>query len=160
ALHGRQLGALGLRPDQLSRPGSRAAVTWSLRQLVLLGSLVAPALAGILAFWFPFRVTDVIAHRAAPGPDSEATYKLLIGAVAHLLWTALLALVAGVWLGWVAGVAAGLLLPPLGWVAVRFLERWADARATAVRFLVRERREADIGALRARQAQLAQRLGE
>lgn len=155
AAHSRKLEALAMAPDQLDQPGGRVAALWTLRQIVVLGALLLPAAAGAIAYAPTYRLTDVLAHRMAPSPDTEATYKLLLGAVAHLLWTLLVAAAVVVWRGAGSGAAVLVILPLLGWCAVLFRDRWGNARATAKRFLVRERREALIEELRARQAEIA-----
>jgi glycerol-3-phosphate O-acyltransferase/dihydroxyacetone phosphate acyltransferase len=158
--HARRLARLGLRPHELGRPGGRAALSWVAKQTVVLAALFLPALVGAVAYFIPYRTTDAITHRSGPNPDTEATYKLLIGAVAHLLWTVLIALAAGVMLGGIRGFAAVLLLPVAGWSAVRFGERWARARATVRRYVTRERRDELLAQLAARQAEIAAELAE
>lgn len=158
--HARRLARLGLRPHELGRPGGRAAVGWVVRQTAALSLLLIPALFGAVTYVIPYRVTDAITHRSGPEPDTEATYKLLIGAVAHLLWTVLLAVAIGGLMGVGWGFAAALLLPAAGWSAVRFGERGLRARATVRRYVARERREELLARLAARQAEIAAELAE
>ncbi len=158
--HGRKLEVLGMRPDQLAQPGGRAALIWTLRQTLLLAVLFLPGVAGMIVYAPSFRLTDLVAHRSAPSPDTEATYKLLVGIVAHVSWTLLVSLGVAAWLNASAGFATALILPVLGWAAVRFRERWSAAWATARQYLVRERREGLMDALRREQRELAARLGE
>ncbi|HEX6069491.1 MAG TPA: lysophospholipid acyltransferase family protein [Longimicrobiaceae bacterium] len=158
--HSRRLARLGLRPHELGRPGGRAALAWVVRQTVVLSLLLIPALIGAITYFIPYRVTDAVTHRSGPNPDTEATYKLLIGAVAHLLWTMLVALTIGAVAGAGWGFAAALLLPAAGWSTVRFGERWLRGRATVRRYLARERREELLARLAARQAEIAAELAE
>jgi hypothetical protein len=158
--HSRRLASLGLRPHELGRPGGRAALGWVTRQATVLALLLVPALIGAVIYALPYRATDAITHRSDPNPDTEATYKLLIGAVAHLLWTVSIALAVGAALGAGWGFAALLLLPAAGWSAVRFAERWLRARATVRRYVARERREELLARLAARQAEIAGELAE
>ena len=155
AAHGRKLEALGMRPDQLEQPASRSAARWTVRQIPILGALLLPAILGAVVYTPSYLATDAIARRTAPSPDTEATYKLLVGLVAHLAWTAILATAVGLRSGATAGLLILLALPLLGWSAVLFQDWWRNARATARRFLVRERREALVAELRQRQADIA-----
>lgn len=159
-LHARRLATLGLQPERLSRPGGRAAVAWTLRQTLVFGLLLLPALVGAIVYRIPYRITGAVADRWSPTPDAEAMYKLISGILLHGGWTILLAVSVGVWQGPAVAAAVALILPALGWSAVRFRERWRRARVTARSFLVRARREELVARLRARQKEIAMRLAQ
>lgn len=156
--HDRRLRRLRLRPHQLRAPGASSALTWTVRQLGAALLLVPVAAVGALAYALPYELTGRIADRSAPSHDSRATYKLLIGALAHFTWTLLLALVAGVAAGALAGAVALLLLPAAGLAAVYARDRWHRARGEADRFFVRLRHRRELAEVRAAQRALAERL--
>lgn len=123
------LGARGLTPeDALLVADARGMATrW---QTVAGLVVVAPlALAGVLLNLVPYRVIDWIARQATRTPDQPATYKVL-GALIFfpLAWAAQAALV------WVFGGPAMAALtavgaPLAGYAALRWIERFRDARA-------------------------------
>jgi hypothetical protein len=159
--HARLLRALGLAPADLALPtDARTAAKWARRRLHLL-VLGALALLGTAVGWVPYRVTGRVAA-LIPGADAtdvRATSKALVGGVCFLAWTLLLAAVA-----WALGgpwAAAGALvgLPPLLLLTLATNEGWQDAWRDARRFLALRRRAARVAELRARQADLADRIG-
>lgn len=156
--HARALRVLGMRPHELRPADPREAVRWSLKQSVLLRLELPLAGLGAAVYYLPYRLTGWIEGRARPEHDIRATYKLLVGALLHLAWTLLLAALAGTMLGWEWALLTVVLLPPLGLLALRVLERWRAAAGEAWRFLVRTRRRPAIAALRERQRALAERL--
>lgn len=160
AAHDRQLRRLAIRPDQLGSPDAATAARWVPRQIAWLAGLAAPGAIGIVAYYLPYRLTGVIASLARPPHDVRATYKLLAGAAVHAVWTVVLAILAGLALGTVAGVAVLLLLPAFGLAALTLAERWHRAYGEAHRFLVRNRRRTLIEELRRRQPELAARMEE
>ena len=158
--HARVLGRLGVRPRELREGGARldVAAGWTARQLVFFG-LGAPAAAlGIAAFYVPYRLTALLADVARPPTDVRGTFKLLVGGLLHLLWTALLTVVAWSAGGWIAGVATLVALPLLGLSALHVSERWKRAVGEARRFFLRARRRQALAELRDRQHALAARL--
>ncbi len=160
ARHARVLRTLGLRPADLHRdPRVKTAVGWTLRRLAFFLLGVPLAALGAVVFFVPYRLTGVLEARARPEHDVRATFKLLVGAVAHLAWTVLLAVAAGLWLGWAWGLAALLALPVLGLLTVAVRNRWDEATDDARRFFLLRRRRADLlPELRARQHAIAERL--
>ena len=157
-VHARALARLGLRPADLAGtpPTTSSAVRWTLRQLPFVAAAALAALGAAL-YWIPYRATGWIADRAAPAVDIRSTWKLLAGALVHIVWTILLALAAAWAWGLAAGAAALVLLPALAFLALAVGERWARAREDARRFFVL-RRGPRLADLRARQRALAERL--
>jgi len=159
--HRRTLAVLGLGPAELHAPPSPAAAPlWVLRQAAFALLAVPLAAIGIALFWTPYRLTGIAEARARPEHDVRSTYKVLAGALAFLLWIVLLSAIAGVLLGWRAGLLALVALPPLGVLTLSLLEHWRSAREDARRYLVFVRRAQLVVALRARQRALAHRLQE
>ncbi|HEX2190117.1 MAG TPA: lysophospholipid acyltransferase family protein, partial [Longimicrobiaceae bacterium] len=161
ARHARVLRALGLRPADLHRDlRVGTAAGWLARRLAFFLLGVPLAAAGAAVYHLPYRLTGVLEERARKEQDVRATFKLLVGAVAHLAWTLLLAGAAGLALGWWWGMAALLLLPPLGLLTVAVRNRWDGALEDARRYLLLRRRRGDLlPELRARQRGIAGRLG-
>jgi hypothetical protein len=157
-VHARGLERLGLRPADLvgDAPGTASAARWTLRQLPF-AAAAAFAAVGAALYWLPYRATGWIADRAGPAVDIRSTWKLLAGALLHIVWTILLAAIAAWMGGWVAGLAALVLLPAAAFLAVVVRERWSRAREDARRFFVL-RRGPRLADLRARQRALAERL--
>jgi hypothetical protein len=124
-----ELGARGLTPEEalLVADASGLATRWQ----TVAGLVVAAplAFAGVLLNLVPFRLIDWIARQATHTADEPATYKVL-GALIFfpLAWAAQAALV---WL--VAGPTTAVLTavgaPLTGYTALRWIERFRDARA-------------------------------
>ena len=159
AAHARVLRVLGLRPDELkAAPRTPGAVVWTLRELVFF-LLEAPVAAlGILVYFLPYRLTGMAEARARPSRDVRGTFKLLVGALVHVLWTVAVVVLVGRRFGVLPALAALVALPLVGLVTVHVLEGWARAVAEARRFLLRTRRRDTLAELRQRQRSLAERL--
>lgn len=160
ARHGRVLRTLGLRAGDLHRePHLHTAVGWTGRRLVFFLVGVPLAVGGAALYYPPYRLTGVLEGHARPSRDVRATYKLLVGAAAHLAWTLLLALAAGALLGWGWAFAALPALPAAGLLTVAVRNRWDEAVDDARRFFLLRRRGADLlPELRRRQREIAERL--
>lgn len=158
--HERLLRRLRIRPRHLSDPGHLAAVRWVPRQAVWFGLLALPAALGAAAYFIPYRATGAIAGRMRPEPDTMATYKLLIGALIHILWTASIAIALWLLLGRIYGVTALILLPLAALASITFMDRWRRAEGEAHRFFLRSRRRELMNELRERQRELATRMEE
>jgi glycerol-3-phosphate O-acyltransferase/dihydroxyacetone phosphate acyltransferase len=158
--HARILRVLGLRPAELAAAaeGRGGLAWWTAKRLAffLLGGPVAAF--GTLVYYLPYRLTGVVESVMKPEHDVRATTKVLVGGALHLLWTAALAVAADRWFGGRWGAAALLLLPAVGLVTLRVLERWSATTAEARRFLLRARRRQTLSELRERQHALALRL--
>lgn len=158
--HARVLRTLGLRPADLHRDLQLGtALGWTLRRLAFFLLGVPTAAVGAALFFVPYRLTGVLEARARPEHDVRATFKLLVGAVVHLVWVLLLAVAAGILMGWGWAAAALLVLPALGLLTVAVRNRWDEAVEDARRFFLLRRRRADLlPELRARQRAIAERL--
>lgn len=157
--HTRALSVFGLRPADLNAPKSfRSAAHWSARRVALPLWLVI-AWVGAVLFWPPYRLTDLFVARSPADGSGRASAKLVVGVALFLAWMAVLT--AGAWLGagWRAGVVALILLPPLSFATMTFLEKSSAALQDARRFFLLRSRAAVLDELRARQAGLAKRLG-
>lgn len=158
--HARLLRTLRLAPGDLSvRTDVISAAHWARRRahLVLLGALAA---LGTLLGWVPYRITGRVAGMF-PGADESdviATSKALVGALAFIVWTVLLAAVAGWLLAWWAALLVLLLVPPLLVVALLTAEGWQEAWHDARRFLTLRRHADRVAELRERQRALAARI--
>ncbi len=123
-----------LRSVGIADPFSVESPQISLLAALLPLLLLAPvALLGALLGWLPYRLIRSIAvHLARGSVDVVSTFKLLIGTV--LLTTTWVgeALVAGAWLGPLAGLGMLALAPLSGLVALRWGER-LDLRREALR---------------------------
>jgi hypothetical protein len=160
--HGRVLSLLGLRAEDVKldmRLG--AAAKWALRRLAAEG--IAQAIVAVIAivtFWIPYRVTGLVAARMTKTRDTISTYRVLVGAVAFLLWNLLLSAMVAVTAGWAAAFAVFVLLPVLGVAGLSCIEQASWTFRTARRWLVLRRGDPRIAALRERQAELANRLDD
>jgi hypothetical protein len=150
------LEVLGLSPRSLeavARP--RAAVSWSVRNLVffLVGAPIA--FFGHAVFFVPYQLTDWFSRRPGVPRDIRSARKLLGGGALYLIWCALLSHLAGWRFGIPAGIAAIVTLPLVALITLAVRERWRDAKRDARRYLVL-RRTGDVrGQLLERRRQLA-----
>jgi glycerol-3-phosphate O-acyltransferase / dihydroxyacetone phosphate acyltransferase len=159
--HARLLRVLKMTPVEVKASASAAeAARWTFRQLTVLRSLLPVAAIGFVLYYVPYRLTGILEARAKPAQDIRATYKALMGAALHIAWTIVLAVVAGVLFGWIAGVAALVVLPVVAFLTVIVVDMWRRASGEARRFFVRARRGEALLELRERQRALAQRLAE
>lgn len=159
--HARLLRVLRMTPAEVKASASAAeAARWTFRQLTVLRSLLPVAALGFALYYVPYRLTGVLEARAKPKQDIRATYKALMGTALHLGWTLLLAVAAGVIWGWIAGLAALVVLPAVAFLSVVVVDMWRRATGEARRFFVRARRGEALLDLRERQRALAQRLSE
>jgi 1-acyl-sn-glycerol-3-phosphate acyltransferase len=160
--HYRVLRRLGLRPIDLREPPRvRAALGWTLRTLPLMAAVASGVAAiGIVVFWLPYRLTNVVARIGRPEEDTLSTYKVLGGAAIFLIWIIVLAVILGVGTGAWWGIAALLALPALAFATLAITERWSDAWTDVRRFFLLRQRDALLGELRETQRMLAQRLEE
>ena len=156
--HDIDLRRLRLRPHQLSDPGPLAAARWVPRQAVWFALLAFPAAVGAAVYALPYHATGWTVRRVRPAPDITATYKLLMGALIHIAWTALIVAVTWALAGAAYGLAALIALPLAGIAAITFVDRWRRAEGEAHRFFLRTRRRELVADLRARQRDLAARM--
>lgn len=148
------LARVGLTPGDLSlSPDARVAGTWMARRLPALILGAGLAILGRFIFYLPYRVTGVLATRLPFPKETESTVKVLGGAVVHLVWIILLALLASLFWGWWFGVGTFVVLTLLAFITVALYERVRDDLEDVRRFLLLRRR----GTLHER---LLQRRGE
>ncbi|MGW8281685.1 MAG: 1-acyl-sn-glycerol-3-phosphate acyltransferase, partial [Gemmatimonadota bacterium] len=134
------LTTLGLSPRGLEatvRP--RAAVGWSIRNLVFFLAGAPIAFVGQLLFLVPYQLTDWISRRPDLPRDIRSARKLLGGGALYLLWCALLALLSGWLFGVPAGLAAALTLPMIALITLAVRERWRDAKRDVRRYFLLKR---------------------
>jgi 1-acyl-sn-glycerol-3-phosphate acyltransferase len=158
--HCARLARLRLRPSDLRADvGLGRGLTWGARRLPLVMPIAAAvALAGLVLFYPPYRLTGWLAARFRPDPDQGATHKLLAGIVLYGLWLALLAVLAGIAIG--PGAAAVTLAgaPLVGMAGLVVRERWRGDWRDARRFLLLRSRRVLAAQLAQRQRALAGRL--
>lgn len=144
-----ELGQARLEPEELVPP----TLAGSVRTLVTLMVLLPLAIAGALLHLPTYRLLDLLVRRFCHEDEMAATMKMVGGLVAYpLTWMAMAA--AGWWLvaPWF-GAWVMLLVPLLGYVALRVLEQlddvigraraltWRIARRKAYERLLAEQRE-------------------
>jgi hypothetical protein len=109
-------------------------------------------------YGIPYRLTGLLENLARPPADVRGTFKLLVGAAIHLVWTIVVVALAAWRFGALAAAAAAVAMPLVGVTALHVVERWRSAVGEARRFLLRTRRREVLGELRQRQRDLAERL--
>jgi glycerol-3-phosphate O-acyltransferase / dihydroxyacetone phosphate acyltransferase len=156
---GRRLARLRAEPGDLDLryTPSRVLTFAATNALALLVGLPL-AFLGAGLWWIPYRLTPVLARLGRPDPETFATAVLLAGIVLFPLWWLLLAVLAGVLQGALAAVLTLLLAPALGFFALVFLERRAEAYADLQVFLRLGLRREAKEELRAQRDALAARI--
>lgn len=129
-----QLARHALRDDQVTANYPwRSVAAHLLDRLPLLIVQVPAAFLGAALHVVPALCARAVGRFAASHPELPATYKLLVGLFGFPLWWLFLGLATGRRYGALAGLAVGLLSPPLGYVALRFREEYTrllhEARA-------------------------------
>lgn len=159
--HAATLSVLGLSPADVHRSTALgSALRWTIGRLAPIQLLkVAVAAVGAVIFWPPYSLTRVVAERDA-APDVLATRKLLYGGAIFKIWILVLALVAAVAFGWLAGVLALLILPLLALRTLSYGERLAGSARDARGFFVRRSRAKALSELRDRQREIGMLLRE
>jgi hypothetical protein len=158
--HARMLQRMGLSPQALKEDVRwPAALRWLLLRLPLLAAIPLASMA-MLAYWPALVGARWMAAASKEGPDSVSTVRVLSVSFLCILWTVLVAGVAGWLFGWAWGVGAFVLLPSAGIgaaiVAERRRLRWLAVRRFFVRHLHRRR----LARMRERQAMIAAHLNE
>jgi hypothetical protein len=133
----RLLGVAGLRDEQVAaRYSSPVIARYLLRAFSTLLVWLPTALVGTAIHWLPYRLVDEVARRAAPTPDTRATYKLFssifLFPATWVLWSTAAWLVSG----WSTAVVALVASPLSGYAALRFHERRIDVIAEARAYLL------------------------
>ena len=128
-----RLRRFGLRDRHLDWDTTRrAAAAFAVREGALAVLLLPVAVAGLVVFWVPYRVTGLLAWRATRERDVAATAKVFVGAAVYAAWLLLIAGSVAAWLGPLYGLGVAVLMP-LAAVAGLF----AIERETAVLDTVR-----------------------
>lgn len=158
--HRRRLRRLGLRPvDLVADISLGRAAGWAARRVALVLPLAAAlAIAGLVLFWAPYRLTGFVVDRMQRPPDQRSTYKLLVGIVLYAAWVVALAAVGAATLNIWAGLAVLVGAPALGMSGLIVRERWRGAGSDVRRFVLLRSRRQLVGALRAAQRDLGVRL--
>ncbi|MGH9456671.1 MAG: 1-acyl-sn-glycerol-3-phosphate acyltransferase [Thermoanaerobaculia bacterium] len=152
------LRRLGLRPATLDiATRVSVAVRWVAGR-VLPFAIVAPfLLVGLVLFFVPYRLTDLLAARGA-GPEVRASLKILGGCAVYIAWFVVLAVAAGIAFGAAAGLGVFVLLPAVGTATLAAAQWWDRTRREAKTFLLLRSRESLRQRLLARRAELASEL--
>jgi len=158
--HGARLERLGLRPGDLAADvGLTHGLFWGVRRMHLLMPLaILLAVAGVVAFWPPYRATGLVVDRVRLKPDEKSTWKLLVGIALYTLWVLLLAVLAALRWGLAGGLALLLGLPAVGMLGLTVRERWHGAWTDARRFFLLRSRGELVETLRQTQHDLGLRL--
>ncbi len=151
----RLLDLTGLDDRQVTARYAPAVVARFLaRTLVRLLVLLPLGLLGTAIHWLPYRIPGWIADALPIEGDQKATYKLVISLFLFpALWLTVAAMVTGRW-GGTAGLVTGVLLPILGYTALRLKERLERLVAEARAFLVLGGRRSPAVELRRRRERL------
>lgn len=127
---------LGLTPGEIElryTPGGVAR--FALKNAALLCATAPAALVGLALWWLPHRAVGWISSLRRVEPDIVATQKLIVGLALHPLWYAGLLLAAHRLGGTPALLAAALVAPAGGILAVRFGDRLRSVRSDVAGFL-------------------------
>lgn len=139
-----ELTQAGVDPDDLSPPKSRRAVfTHLLSRILLFLILIGPAMLGLLVHYPAYRLGGYLATRFSRNEDDVVSTVKILSAMLLFPLTWLLAAAAGYKLGgWLLALAAILLVPLAGYLAILFFEGFDEfmggLRALTF-FLVRRR---------------------
>jgi len=135
--YGRLLRVAGLRDEQVAaRYSSPLIARYLFRTTLTLLVWLPMAVVGTVIHWLPYRLVAEVARRAAPTPDTRATYKLFSSIFLFpstwLLWSTAAWCVAG----WHAAAAALVAVPLSGYAALRFHEQRVEVIAEARAYLL------------------------
>lgn len=139
-----ELSQAGVDPDDLSAPKSTGDVfTHLVTRMALFLLLVAPATLGFLVHYPAYRLGGYLATRFSKDDDDMISTVKIMSAMLLFPLTWILAAVVGYALqGWLLALAALIVLPAAGYVAIRFFEGldnfFGGVRALAF-FLMRRR---------------------
>lgn len=157
-----RLQRFGLRDRHLDWEVRTAdAVRFAARELAIALLLVPLALAGLILFFVPYRLTGFAAARFTREHDVIATAQVVSGFLTYGAWIALLGAAAWYGMGRVAGIAALLALPVLAVASLVALEREAAVLDTVRSWLLlRRARHETRERLRRHRTELADVLDE
>ncbi|HET9265695.1 MAG TPA: lysophospholipid acyltransferase family protein [Vicinamibacterales bacterium] len=152
-----RLRRFGIRDRHLDwQVGSTDAIRFALRELAIAVLLLPLCVAGLVAFFVPYRLTGLAAKLATREHDVIATAQVIAGLVIYGGWVAALAAIAWQIGGRTLGVLTLLAIPPLALGSLFALERESSV-ADAVRswILLRRARQDSRERLRRRRSELA-----
>jgi 1-acyl-sn-glycerol-3-phosphate acyltransferase len=144
-----ELGDAKLEPERLPYP----TVSGSIKTIATLVIMLPLAIAGAVVTYPTYRLIGFLATRLTREEEMVATLKAVGGMVLYPLTCIAWGVLAGWRFGVRFGIAAALLVPLLGYLALRFFERlddvagrtrtltWRIARRRAFERLMRTRRE-------------------
>lgn len=121
----RQLGWPAAALDRDHHPGKVGRFV--LRNVVALLLGLPTALAGAIAYVVPYQGVRLLARLTHPTPDLVGTTKMLASVLLFPIWQAAMMTALVLWLGPLAGLALGVVLPFAGIYTHHFLERRAAA---------------------------------
>ena len=155
------LARFGLRERDLEqRIPAADVVRFALREGLLALLLGPVALAGVVVFAVPYRLTDWIGRRA-PNLQSRAVWQIIGGGLLHATWITALASIVGSRTDTAIGLATGLGLAALAVLGTLAAEREAAVwRTTRSFFALRRMPLRARGALRRRRKALADALDD
>lgn len=139
-----ELNQAGVDPDELSPPASTLKVLTSIvRRSILFLLMLGPALIGTIAHYPAYKLGGLLATKISRNAeDVISTVKIISAMLLFPLTWIVTAVIAYITFGWIAAVAALVLIPFCGYVAIVFFEE-LDKSVAGVRvltfFLVRRR---------------------
>ncbi|MBI3270891.1 MAG: 1-acyl-sn-glycerol-3-phosphate acyltransferase [Planctomycetes bacterium] len=150
----RRLETLRLSPRHLqTRYTEQQVSSFILWNLFALTVVLPFAMVGTVAHYVPYWISGMVAHRLAQGSvDLPATYKIYVGLLAFPAMYCLEVAAASLLLGGWAGLAAAVLVPILGFVALGFWERRDRLRTERDAYLLLSKRPDLAERLRRRRA--------
>lgn len=144
-----ELGNANLEPETLPKP----TVQGSVRTLTMLLITLPPALIGAIVHYPTYRLIGFLATRVTKEEELVATIKAVGGMLLYPLTYIVCGVLVAWRFGWATGAVSALLLPFIGYVALRFFEQldevigrtraltWRVARRAAFARLMRTRHE-------------------
>jgi len=146
----------GLRDRHLDIDVSRAdVVRFALREGALAILLVPFAIAGLILFFVPYRLTGFAARLATRESDVAASAKVISGAIIYSVWLAALVAVAWSVKGPAAALIAALLLPVVAVAGLFALERESAVLDAVRAWLLTGRARTGTRALHRERSELA-----
>ena len=131
--YNRKRRMLRIRDDMLRQ--EKSPTLWGqVGRFALVGITgLAPAMAGLIGNLPPYKLTGWLAGKLAPDLTKVHSYQFVLGTLFFLTWYGLLLYLAASRLGYVPTLILGMLLPPLGLFARRYV-RYLTGRRRELRF--------------------------
>lgn len=139
-----ELNQAGVDPDELSPPSSTLRIFWSIvKRSILFLLMLGPAVAGTFTHYPAYKLGGLLAKRfSRDSDDIISTVKIISAMLLFPLTWLVIAVLAYVYVNWIAALLALLVIPVCGYVAIVFFEE-LDRSVAGVRvltfFLVRRR---------------------